>query len=206
MKNKRTLHLTQLALLVALELVVAYTPLGFLSVPGLTITFLMVPVVLGAIVLGPVAGAVLGGVFGFVSFLQCFGANAFGGMLLSINPILAFIVCFFPRLLAGLLPALVFRALYTKKTSQLRGKHNVLIFGGCALLGSVLNTVLFMGTLLLCFYNTPYIQTMAEGMGATNPVVFAAIFVGVQGVIEAAVCCVLSGLLARVLYPLVHRA
>lgn len=202
MKHTKTLSLVQLALLVALELVLTYTPLGYLSVPGLTITFLMVPVSLGAMVLGPVAGAVLGGVFGLTSFAQCFGASPFGAALLGIQPVLTFVVCFFPRVLAGLLPALVFQAVQRKKPNT----RNSLLFGGCALLGSVLNTVLFMGALLLCFYNTPYILSMAQGMGATNPIVFAALFVGVQGIIEAVVCCILAGLLGRVLYPLVHRS
>lgn len=202
MKQRNTLYLTQLALLVALELVMTYTPLGYLNVPGLTITFLMVPVVLGAIVLGPTAGAVLGGVFGLTSFAQCFGAAPFGAALLAINPILTALVCIVPRILAGLLPALAFRALYHDG----QAKQKTLIFGGCALLGSVLNTLLFMGGLLLCFYGSEYIQTLASGMGTNNPIAFAAIFVGVQGVIEAVVCCILSGLLSRVLYPIVHRA
>ena len=60
-KQKNAHRLVQLALLVAVELVMTYTPLGYLHVGPLSITFLMIPVVLGAILIGPTAGAVLGG-------------------------------------------------------------------------------------------------------------------------------------------------
>ena len=202
MKNTKTLRLTQLDLLVALELIMTYTPLGYLNVPGLSITFLMIPVVLGAILLGPTAGAVLGGVFGLTSFMQCFGASPFGAALLGINPVLTFIVCFVPRMLAGWIPGLVFRALYHENSGK---GMSSFAFGFSALLGSVLNTLLFMTALLLCFYPTPYIQSMAQSFGAANPFTFAALFVGVQGVIEAAICCVLSGIISRVLYKTLHR-
>ena len=84
-KQKGTHRLVQLALLVAVELVMTYTPLGYLHVGPLSITFLMVPVVLGSILAGPSAGALLGGVFGLTSFAQCFGAEAFGVVLMGIG-------------------------------------------------------------------------------------------------------------------------
>lgn len=102
----------QLALLVAVELVMTYTPLGYLHVGPLSITFLMIPVVLGAILIGPAAGAVLGGVFGLTSFAQCFGAEAFGVVLLGISPLRTFLVCVPTRILAGWLPGLIFQAIY----------------------------------------------------------------------------------------------
>ena len=76
----------------------AYTPLGYLRVFALEITFLMVPVTLGAILLGPAAGAVLGGVFGLTSFATCFSVSGFGDVLLSINPVFTFLVCVPTRL------------------------------------------------------------------------------------------------------------
>ena len=76
-KQTNVRYLVQLSLLAAIELVMAYTPLGYLRVFALEITFLMVPVTLGAILLGPAAGAVLGGVFGLTSFATCFSVSVF---------------------------------------------------------------------------------------------------------------------------------
>ncbi len=89
--TNQTGKFVKVALLVAIIIVMSYTPLGYLKTLGVEISFLMVPVAIGAIMLGPAVGAFLGAVFGISSFLQCFGISQFGTMLLSINPIFTFI-------------------------------------------------------------------------------------------------------------------
>lgn len=199
--NSKTLRLTQMALLVAVLLVMAYTPLGYLKTPGLEITFMMVPVVLGSILLGPTAGAILGGVFGLTSFGTCFGTSAFGVALFNISPILTFIVCVIPRILAGWIPGLVFRAMYNPKAGKVR--KNIAFFTA-SLLGPILNTLLFMSALVICFYQTDFIQQISTSLGAANPLIFVVLFVGLNGVIEAAVGFGISGILSRALYPMLH--
>ena len=49
------------------------------------------------------------------------------------------------------------------------------------------------------FYQTDYIQGFAQTFGTTNPFLFVVAFVGVQGLIEAAVCCVIAGAVSRTL-------
>ncbi len=82
----RTKFMVELALMVAIIFVMAFTPLGYFQTMGLSITFLTVPVAVGAIILGPKGGAICGLAFGITSFMQCFGMGAFGTMLFSINP------------------------------------------------------------------------------------------------------------------------
>lgn len=200
MKHTATLRLTRLALFTAIILVLAYTPLGYIHIFALEITPIMIPVTVGAILLGPVDGAILGTVFGLTSFSTCFGASPFGATLLAVNPIFTFLSCVITRMLAGWLTGLIFRALH-------RAKPGNLAFGVAALLGPVLNTTFFMGSLVLFFYNTDYIQGFVTALGATNPFMFVLLFVGVQGLIEAAVGFVVSGLLSRALYkPLTRQA
>ena len=79
-KKNKTRKLTQMALLTAIILLMAFTPLGYLRTGVVEITFIMIPVVVGAILMGPGAGAILGGVFGLTSFIQCFGMSALGPM------------------------------------------------------------------------------------------------------------------------------
>ena len=62
--------MVRLAILIAILLLMAFTPLGYIRFGGLEITFLTVPVIIGAIILGPVEGAILGGVFGLTSFFH----------------------------------------------------------------------------------------------------------------------------------------
>lgn len=156
----------------------------------------------GAILLGPTEGAILGGIFGLTSFSTCFGSDAFGTMLMSINPVFTFLTCVPTRVLAGWLPAVIFKALY-RKEQPLRANT---AFGVAALAGPVLNTVFFMGALVLFFYRTDYIQGFVTALGAANPLVFVLLFVGVQGVVEAAAGFVVSGILSRAVYPVLHRS
>ncbi len=184
MKNQttRTMALVRMALLVAVELIMAVTPLGYLRTAGLEISFLMVPVALGGILLGPLAGAVLGGVFGVSSFLAAF-SSAFGAPLLALNPFYTFVVCFVPRVLAGWLPGLLVRVM--TKNPQ---KSKLPAFAAASLAAPVLNTVLFMAALLLFFYNSQPLQAIATALGTSNVIAFFGAFVGVQGLIEAGVC------------------
>lgn len=190
--SEKTGKMTRLAILVAVTLIMAFTPLGYLRTAGMEISFLMIPVVVGAVVLGPTEGAILGGVFGLTSFSTCFTGSLMGSQLLNINPVFTFIVCVVPRVLAGWLPGLLFRALTRKKDP-------LYAYGAAALSGAVLNTVLFMGSLCLFFYGSDYIQGMVAQTGAANPIVFIAILVGVQGLIEAGVCFIVGAAISKAL-------
>ena len=63
--------MVQLAILVAIMLIFAYTPLGYLKSGPIEITFMVLPVAIGAIILGPSAGAILGGIFGYNTGTGC---------------------------------------------------------------------------------------------------------------------------------------
>lgn len=200
MKNRMNVRfLVQLSLLVAIELVMAYTPLGYFRTAGLEISFLMIPVTLGAILLGPTAGAVLGGVFGLTSFGTCFGTSPFGAALLSINPFFTFIGCVITRILAGWITGLIFQALHRLSISK------SISFGVASLCGPLLNTLFFMSSLVVFFYQTDYMQQIVAGMGATNPFMFVLLFVGIQGLIEAGVGFFINFVLSRVLYQYLNK-
>lgn len=67
-KKFSTKFLVEMAPLVAIILIMAFTPLGYIKTAGIEITLIVVPVAVGAVTLGPAAGAILGGVFGLASF------------------------------------------------------------------------------------------------------------------------------------------
>lgn len=77
-KKEKQIPLRSVISLVVFALIIvvmAFTPAGFLKTGNLEASFLVVPVAIGAILLGPTNGAVLGLVMGVVSFAQCFGAS-----------------------------------------------------------------------------------------------------------------------------------
>mgnify|MGYP001033620974 FL=1 len=190
-KTNRTRYLVELALMAAIIFIMAFTPLGYFRTPGLSITFLTVPVAVGAIILGPGGGAVCGLVFGVNSMIQCFMGGNFGSMLLGINPLGTAFTCIVPRVLEGLLCGLVFRGI--RKIS----KNSAYLAASLAC--PLLNTLFFMSAMVLIFYRTEYIQGFVQALGVSNPFTFAVAFVGVQGLIEAAVCFVIAGAVSRAL-------
>lgn len=174
-KQQNIRKLTVLSVLGALTAIVSFLPLKTL---GLEITFSMIPVAVGAILYGPSGGAVLGGVFGIVSFLQCLGYSAFGAALLGINPLLTLIVCLPTRILAGFLAGVIYKAL------QKSVKSDIPALLSASLAAPLLNTLFFMTALVLCFYNTELVQSFVSQLGASNPFTFVVLFVGINGLVE----------------------
>lgn len=174
-KQEKIKKLTVLSVLGALTAIVSFLPLKTL---GLEITFSMIPVAIGAILYGPSGGAILGGVFGIVSFLQCLGYSPFGAALLGINPLLTLIVCLPTRILAGFLAGVIYKALRKSVKSDIPA---LLL---ASLVAPLFNTLLFMTALVLCFYNTELVQSFAAQLGATNPFTFVVLFVGINGLVE----------------------
>ena len=196
MKKTKTLRMAQLGLLIAIILVMAFTPLGYFRTAGLEITLLMVPVTVGAILLGPTAGAILGLVFGLTS-LAIAPSSTFGATLINISIAKTFVVCVIARILAGWFAGLTFKAL-----DKLNFKFK---FEVSSLLGPLYNTLFFMGALVGLFYNTDYIQSIAAFFGAANPISFVVAFVGIQGLVEAVVCFIIAGIVSKNLYKVVNK-
>lgn len=192
--STKTLRMVQTAVLAAILIAMAFTPLGYLKIGAVSITFLSLPVVIGAIMIGPLFGAVLGGVFGITSFIQCFGMDLFGTTLLGVNPILTFIMCMVPRILMGLFVGLIFRAL------SKRDKSKIWSFAVASLSGAVINTVLFVGALILFFGTSDYIRSFGP-----NLLAILGMLITFNAVIEAAVCMVAGTAVTKALSKVMER-
>ena len=196
MKKTKTLKMAQLALFIAILLAMAFTPLGYFRAAGLEITLLMIPVTVGAIVLGPKAGAILGLTFGLTSFAIS-ATSGFGATLLTISPVKHFILCVGTRVAAGWLAGMLFKVF---EKANFKGRYTVTSF-----ISPMFNTVFFMSFLVIFFYNTEFIQNIAQTLGATNPIMFMALFAGIQGIGEAIVCCIVAGIISKNLYKVVNK-
>ena len=172
-----TSQLTILGLMSGILFLMAYTPLGYLNIGPLAVTFNVIPVAICAVVLGPTGGAVAGAVFGLTSFLQAMGiggTSALGAALFQINPFLSAVQCFVPRILDGLLIGFIYRGM-RKKTN---------VYASCAVTGffyAFLNTLFFMTALVVMFGNTEVIQNL---MGGRNVIIGCCMMVGVNAISE----------------------
>lgn len=199
MQTANKYHLRRLvltAVLAAIVILMAFTPLGYLKIGPISVTFLVIPVAIGAIILGPLGGAVLGGIFGLTSFLQCFGMDALGTALLNINPIFMALVCFVPRILIGLFSGLFFRFLHARKAAACRPLSYFL----SPLVGTLTNTVFFVGLLLLFFFKTDVIQQFGSDVGT-----ILSVLITFNAAIETCVCTLAGGAIAKGLSVLIEK-
>ena len=199
MKKLNVRHMTELALLMAIIIVMAYTRLGYLNTPwGLSITLMVIPVAVGGIVLGPKAGTFLGLVFGLTSFTKTFGDAGLGPLMLEANPLGYFVLCVFPRVMVGLLPSLCYH--FMKKNRKLRTTGQAV----CCFMTPVVNTVLYMSTLWLLFSDTWLAYNGAQGSGISLLWLMLS-GVAVNGIVEAAACLLIGTAVSKALLHTLNR-
>ena len=119
MKNEKTYELVLTALFTAIIVIMAFTPLGYIPLLVINATIIHIPVILGALFLGPKKGAFLGFVFGLTSFIN----NTFNPATASafvFSPVIAYnvagvagifkslYICFVPRILVGVVPYFIY--------------------------------------------------------------------------------------------------
>jgi len=69
-KKKDTRWMVTVGLMMAVVILLANTPLGLIQLPIIKATTVHIPVIVGAIVLGPLAGGILGATFGICSMIS----------------------------------------------------------------------------------------------------------------------------------------
>lgn len=115
------------------------------------------------------------------------------GTFFQFAPVKTFILCVVMRILMGICVGLLFKAV----DKALKGSTVSYIIG--SLSAPLLNTLFFMGFIVLAFYRTDYIQNLVHNLGVHNPISFVVVLVGVQGLTEAIVCCILGTIITKAL-------
>lgn len=153
--RRTTLFLTQFSVLLAIEALFCFTPLGSIPIGPLVATLGMLPVIITAIMLGTKAGSAMGFCAGLFSFLvwtfmppspiafvftPFYSLGEFRGNFWSL------VICFVPRILVGTVAGLVYHGLH-----RLDGKKDWWRYVLSGLSGSLTNTVLVLGGIWLFF-------------------------------------------------------
>ncbi len=181
-------NIAYFAALLAL-VVVLQTCGGFFQIGGLSLSSVLVPIVLGGILLGPLAGAILGFAFGFIVLMYgVAGAEPFTATLLASSPVMTVLICLVKGVAAGIVPALLYRLISPK---------NALVAAFVAAVSApIANTGLFIvGCLMI---NGTIAGFTANG---TMPEILYFLFIGCAGwnfIIEFAINIVLAPALHRV--------
>ncbi len=191
-------QMTQLALLTVIIVLMAFTPLGYLRTGTVEITFIVVPVAIGAILLGAKAGAFLGLVFGLTSLVQCFGMSPMGALMLSLNPLGTIFCCIVPRVLVGVVPALLYPAL-----RKLDHRDSWSIAVSC-LVTPLTNTILYLVCMCTIFQSTLMEAYQYTGKGGIYFLGFIFATVAVNAVLEAISALVIGTAVCKALKKAFH--
>ena len=144
MRNQKIKRMAAVALLMALVVVMQFVSGLIPPVGGFSISLVLIPVVLGSALYGPGVGALLGGTFGVIVFINCVtGADPGGAMVFQANPVLCFLVVMAKGMLAGLASGWVYRLLKCKNT--------YLAMLCAAIICPVINTGVFVMCMLTFF-------------------------------------------------------
>lgn len=201
MQNDKSLkQWVRLALLVAVEIAMRLLGLGRVPVGPLYMSFLTLPIAVGAICLGPVAGLILGSVFGGFSLYDAItGAGGMTSAFFVISPVHTVVLTVGMRMLMGLCCGYVYRLV---RHADKKGLFSYFVG---AVSAPLLNTLFFMGYIVLVFYNTSAVQDIAAAKGATSPLMFVILLVGTQGLVEAVACGILGGIVSKAVDSFLKR-
>lgn len=201
--NSKVRQITRMAILVAIIFLLSFTPLGYVAVGPIAGTTIQMPVIIGAIMMGPVSGAILGLFFGLsavIKVLTVSGADPFATLALTYSPVKYLIVCIGARVLMGWLAGLLGTAL--KKLPFFQGKKSVIGYGVTGFVGSALNTVFYLGGLWLLCAQVISIHYGIDLSGVGGFVTTAAWTLGLP---EAVLSCILVAAVCKALEVVERR-
>lgn len=194
-KKNYIFRMTLLSMFIALMLVMNFTPFGYITTGGFSITLMTIPVALGAACMGIAGGIALGGVFGLTSFLQAFGIgfmiDPMAAILFNENAFGYTVTCFVPRLFLGFVSGLIIW-LFERKD-----KVGIPAFTLSAGVVPFLNTALFM-----TFYALFYSDSQLGGKSVMT-IVFSAFTLNF--LIELAVTLIAGVVINKSIYSFAKR-
>lgn len=161
MKKINVKRMAGIALLMAMVVVMQFLSGMIPPIGGVSISLVLIPIVLGAALFGPGAGALLGAAFGVVVFINCVtGADPGGQMVFQANPVLCFLVVMGKGVLAGLASGCIYRLVKKKDAA---GYKAMLC---AAAICPVVNTGVFILCMLTFFHSVLEAWSAGGGVAA----------------------------------------
>lgn len=204
MKNTKNFTLT--AMFLAIMILLAVTPLGFIPIGPINATTMHIPVIVASIILGPRLGAFLGGTFGLISLIRStFIPTPLSFVFSPFIPVIgteqgswkALIIALIPRILIGVVPYFVYKGI--QRLTKNKVSPLSLFLAGIA--GSLTNTILVMN-LIYFLFQQDYAQVLGTNINAVYSAVLAVIFT--SGVPEAIVAGLVTAAVSTVLLRMIR--
>ncbi len=190
-QREKTRSMVEMALFIAIIVVLALTPLGYIPLGFMNATTIHIPVIIAGIVLGFKKGAFCGFVFGLTSLLN----NTFRPVATSFlftplvypGNIWSIVIALVPRILIGVVAFVVFKAMFNAT------KNKAVSMFTAGFLGSMTNTILVMGMAYL-FFAEPFAEAKGIAVEGVLKAVCGVMVVNgipesiIAGIIASAVC------------------
>ncbi|CBH21073.1 conserved membrane protein of unknown function [Acetoanaerobium sticklandii] len=170
-------HMAVTGMLGAISVVLGMTPLGFIPVGPTNATIMHIPVIIGAIVEGPIVGMLVGLIFGIFSLIRSITAPTPISFVFW-NPLVSIL----PRILIGLASYYIYK-FFSKAT-----KNEAVSIGITGALGTLVNTLGVLG-MVYALYAEKFVSALGlsgqnafkviSGIGITNglPEMFVAMLI-----------------------------
>ena len=201
---RNTKSLALLGVLLAIEMILNFTPLGLIPLGFMNATTLHIPVIIGAIFLGPIGGGILGASFGVLSVITntirpnitSFVFSPFITISNTSGNFTSLIIAIVPRILIGVV------SYYVYKWISKKCKNKVTAYALAALAGSLTNTILVMGGIYV-FFGAAYAAAKELAFEALFGVILS--IVGINGIPEAIVAAIVVSTICKVLSQVYKR-
>lgn len=167
MKTGKIKRMVGIALLMAMVIVLQFVGSMIPPIGGtVSISLVLIPIIVGAAIYGPGAGAILGGTFAVVTIINCVtGADPGGAMVFQANPLMCILVVGAKSILCGLAAGWVYR--------MLAKKNGYIAMLCAAIICPIVNTGIFVSCMFMFF--RPVLSAMAGGTDVVTFVLTALI-------------------------------
>ena len=193
--KQKTLRLVQLAILAALIFVMQYVG-TLVSAPfasmGIELSFVLIPIVIGAFLLGPIEGAILGFIFGVMTvILTVIAPGTMTYILFESNPVMYIVVAITKAVLAGLGSGLIYKGL----TKVFKDKFVYLRTLLASASAPIINTGIFLGGMVLFFSDV----ISERWAGGQNVFLFIAGLILINFIVELSINIILTPAIVRII-------
>lgn len=169
-------QLAIIGMLSAISIVLGVTRLGFIPIPPVNATIMHIPVIIGAILEGPLVGGFVGLIFGIFSIIQSITTPTVVSFAFM-NPLVSVL----PRVLIGIISYYVYRAI--------KVNNKFIPTAVAALTGSLVNTIGVLGTIFI-IYLAPYAKALNLSIpAAKNGILTVGL---INGIPEAALSVIIT--------------
>lgn len=208
-RSKQTRDMVMTAMFTAIIIVMAFVPyMGYIPLGFMNATIIHIPVIIGAIILGPKKGAFLGGVFGLTSMinntinpnLTSFVFSPFYSLGETHGNFFSIIICMVPRILIGVVAYYVYKGVM--KLFKNKKHANIPACAVAGVAGSLTNTILVMGGIGILFGES-YAAAKGLALDALYGVILGV--VGTNGIPEAIVAGIIVTLVCKALFVAMRR-